>query len=202
MIEITLVSKGDRFSNVSRFVSRKRFSPDVMGVGVNEVIKGFIRANLNDLESVINNSDLVSFLNSDQTMSNKDFQSIKYLLGDLGYDILVYFVADDEENALEVGDGTYEYNVIDNTFLQNDYPTVTKIIIPNTGSVTDVIERIVSQSGLFNESKLGIKNPFTVLINNLRDQQNTLGASNGMLITRIYNMLSATGIDVQVVLPM
>lgn len=201
MIEITLVSKGDRFSNVSRFVSRKRFSPEVQGVGINEVVKGFLRANLSDLQSVISNADLVSFINSDQSMSNKDLQSVRYYLGDLGYDLLIYFVADDEENPAEVGDGTYEYNVIDRTFLQNDYPTVTKIIIPSTASVTSVLERIVAQSGLFNEQKLGVKNPFTVLVNNLKDEQMTKGSSNGMITTRVYNMLSACGIDVEVVLP-
>ena len=56
---------------------------------------------------------------------------------------------------------------------------------------------IVEQSGLFDESKFsGSRNPFTILINNLKDEDGKLGKINSSIITRVYTLLDQMGINV------
>ena len=199
MIEVNLFSvpTSDFDVTVGKCVSRSRFDKDSMGVSVLEFIKGFLRDNLDNLESAISNSDFIEFINSDQTMTSIDFASVQYLLRQLGYVVKVWNVADDEENPNTVGSGTIEYNVINHNFLQSDYPTVTKLIPSENQNVAEIVGMIVEQSGLFDESKFkGVKNPFTILINNLKDENGKIGRINSSIITKIYSLLDQMGINV------
>lgn len=203
MVEVTLISTGDMYSNVGRFVSRKRANLEALAITKNEFIKGFVRNNMSELDAVINNADFNELINSDRNLSNKDIESINYILGEMGYKLLVSFVADDEENPDSVGEGLYEYNIIDKSFIQNDLPTSTKITKSTTESLGDTLIKIVEQSGLFNPDKFsGIRNPFTILLNNIKDQERTTGSIQGMTTARIYSMLSYMGIDVYVIVGM
>ena len=199
MIEVNLFSvpAADYDVTVGKCVSRARFDKESMGVSVLEFVKGFLRDNLDNLESSMSNSDLVDFINSDQTMTSADFASLQYLLGQIGYKVTIWNVADDEENANSVGAGTLEYNVINHNFLQSDYPTVTKLIPTEDQNVAEVVGMIVEQSGLFDESKFsGVKNPFTILINNLKDEEGKLGKINSSIITKVYTLLDQMGINI------
>lgn len=199
MIEVNLFSvpTADYDVTVGKCVSRARFDKESMGVSVLEFVKGFLRDNLDNLESSISNSNLVDLINSDQAITNTDFASIQYLLRQIGYVVTIWNVADDEENANSVGAGTIEYNVINRNFLQSDYPTVTKLIPPENQNVSDIVGTIVEQSGLFDESKFaGIKNPFTIYINNLKDENGKFGRVNSSIITKIYTLLDQMGISV------
>lgn len=199
MIEVNLFSvpAADYDVTVGKCVSRARFDKESMGVSVLEFVKGFLRDNLDNLESSMSNSDLVDFINSDQAMTSADFASLQYLLGQIGYKVTIWNVADDEENANSVGAGTLEYNVINHNFLQSDYPTVTKLIPTEDQNVAEVVGMIVEQSGLFDESKFsGIKNPFTILINNLKDEDGKLGKINSSIITKVYTLLDQMGINI------
>lgn len=199
MIEVNLFSvpAADYEVTVGKCVSRARFDKESMGVSVLEFVKGFLRDNLDNLESSMSNSDLVDFINSDQTMTSADFASLQYLLGQIGYKVTIWNVADDEENANSVGAGTLEYNVINHNFLQSDYPTVTKLIPTEDQNVAEVVGMIVEQSGLFDESKFsGVKNPFTILINNLKDEDGKLGKINSSIITKVYILLDQMGINI------
>lgn len=199
MIEVNLFSvpAADYDVTVGKCVSRARFDKESMGVSVLEFVKGFLRDNLDNLESSMSNSDLVDFINSDQTMTSADFASLQYLLGQIGYKVTIWNVADDEENANSVGAGTLEYNVINHNFLQSDYPTVTKLIPTEDQNVAEVVGMIVEQSGLFDESKFsGVKNPFTILINNLKDEDGKLGKINSSIITKVYTLLDQMGINI------
>lgn len=199
MIEVNLFSvpAADYDVTVGKCVSRARFDKESMGVSVLEFVKGFLRDNLDNLESSMSNSDLVDFINSDQAMTSADFASLQYLLGQIGYKVTVWNVADDEDNANSVGAGTLEYNVINHNFLQSDYPTVTKLIPTEDQNVAEVVGMIVEQSGLFDESKFaGVKNPFTILINNLKDEDGKLGKINSSIITKVYTLLDQMGINI------
>lgn len=199
MIEVNLFSvpAADYDVTVGKCVSRARFDKESMGVSVLEFVKGFLRDNLDNLESSMSNSDLIDFINSDQAMTSADFASLQYLLGQIGYKVTVWNVADDEENANSVGEGTLEYNVINHNFLQSDYPTVTKLIPTEDQNVAEVVGMIVDQSGLFDESKFaGVKNPFTILINNLKDEDGKLGKINSSIITKVYTLLDQMGINI------
>ena len=199
MIEVNLFSvpTADYDATVGKCVSRARFDKESMGVSVLEFVKGFLRDNLDNLESSMSNSDLVDFINSDQAMTSSDFASLQYLLGQIGYKVTIWNVADDEENANSVGAGTLEYNVINHNFLQSDYPTVTKLIPSEDQNVAEIVGMIVEQSGLFDESKFsGVKNPFSILINNLKDEDGKLGKINSSIITKVYTLLDQMGINI------
>lgn len=199
MIEVNLfsVSTADYNTTVGKCVSRSRFDSSSMGVGILEFVKGFLRDNLDNLESAISNSDLIDFINSDRAMTTVDFASLSYLLQRIGYKITIWNVADDEENPRTVGAGTLEYNIINRNFVQNDYPTVTKLIPADNQTLSDIVMLIVEQSGLFDKSKFaGVKNPFTILINNLKEETKKVGKINYNLISQIYTLLDQMGFSV------
>lgn len=201
MIEVNLFSvpSTDSSAMVGRCVARNRFNKDTMGVSVMEFVKGFLKENLDTLETAIGNSDLVSLINSDTIgISTKDFMSIQYCLNQIGYKVSIWNVADDEENSLGVPTGdVIEWNVIDHTFIQNDYPTTTKLMPATNQNIAEILRRVVEQSGLFNPEKFdGIKNPFSVLLGNLDKERAASGRINSSLVTQIYSLLSQMGIEI------
>jgi hypothetical protein len=201
MIEVNLfsISSTDPTTAMTgRCIARSRFSKESMGVSIMEYVKDFLKDNLDTLETAIGNADLVSIINSDQVMTTKDFFSIQYYLGDLGYTVKIWNVADDEVNELGIPEGSIvEWNVIDRSFIQYDYPTATKIVPGPDEGIADILKNIVEQSGLFDSDKFnGIKNPFSILVNNLKQEQETMGNVNPGICTRLYALLSQLGIDI------
>jgi len=202
MIEVNLfsISSADPANSMTgRCIARSRFSKESMSVSVMEYVKDFLKDNLDNLQSAIGNADLTGIINSDQPMTTKDFYSIQYYLGDLGYTVKIWNVADDEVNPLEIPEGSdiVEWNVIDRGFIQYDYPTATKIIPAPTDSIVDTLTSIIDQSGLFDEDKFnGIKNPFKNLVDNLKAEKETMGNVNAGICTRLYALLSQLGIDI------
>lgn len=201
MVEVTLVSVANKFSTFGRFVARKRANLEQLGITTNAFIKGFLKDNMGDLETVLNNADIAEFINSDSIMSNKDFQSINYLLGEVGYRVLVSFVADDEINSLTVPSGVTEYNIIDESFIQNDLPTVTKINRNPGDSISEVLDSVVTQSGLFSPNTIpGVKNPLTILINNLKSEEKERGTISTTISGQLYLDLEYMGIKIFIIL--
>lgn len=201
MVEVTLVSVANKFSTFGRFVARKRANLEQLGITTNSFIKGFLKDNMGDLETVLNNADIIEFINSDSIMSNKDFQSINYLLGEVGYRVLVSFVADDEINSLTVPSGVAEYNIIDESFIQNDLPTVTKINRNPGDSISEVLDSVVTQSGLFSPNTIpGVKNPLTLLINNLKSEEKERGTISTTISGQLYLDLEYMGIKIFIIL--
>lgn len=201
MIEVNLYSipAGSMNSMVGRCVARSRFDKESMGVSVMEFVKGFLRNNLSNFESSIGNSEIVEFINSDTSvMGTKDLASINYWLCQAGFLVQIQNVADDEENAVGVPSGdVVEWNVIDYNFLQNDYPTATKIIPGEGTDIPKILHQIVEQSGLFNPSKLsGVKNPFSKLLNSMDSIMKTTGSVNPSIASQIYDILGDLGIKV------
>jgi hypothetical protein len=116
---------------------------------------------------------------------------INYFLGKLGYKLQIQNVADDEENATGVPSGeVIEWNVIDNNFIQNDYPTATKLMPSSGTEIIGTLKMIVNQCGLFDDSKFaGLKNPFTELLNDLDAIKRTTGSVSSSITTKIYSLL-------------
>lgn len=199
MIEVNLfsINSVDPNTLVGRCVARSRFDLDTMGVSVMEYTKKFMRENLDTLESGLGNSDLVGLINSDMNMTVKDFYSINYLLSQVGYKITLWNVADDEENPLEVpdGDGVYEINIIDNCYLQNDLPTVTKVMSASGDSLVDTLENVINQIGLFKDDHFnGVDNPLEKLIRALKTERDISGSINATITTKLYQVLEQLGI--------
>ena len=200
MIEVNLFSipAADQESMVGRLVARSRFDKETMGVSIMEFVKGFLRQNMEQFETRVGNSDLMGFITSDGTMSTLDFSSLNYFLGLAGYTVKIWNVADDEENAVSIPSGdVVEWNVINYNYIQNDYPTVTKIIPGPDNDIPSVLKKIVSESGLFDSAKFsGIVNPFNVLVNNLEHIKSISGQVSSGLTSRIYQQLHICGMDV------
>lgn len=200
MIEVNLyaITPNDPNSRVGRCVARNRFDQEAMGIGVIEFAKGFLKENLDKFEGGIGNNDLEDLINSDTVLSRKDMSCINYFLNKIGYKLQIQNVADDEENPTGVPTGeTIEWNVIDYNFIQNDYPTATKIIPAAGTEIFATLKQIVDQSGLFEIGKFsGLKNPFTELMTNIERIKNLTGSNNGTLISKVYDILSELGIEI------
>lgn len=200
MIEINLYSipAGEVNATVGRCVARSRFDREAMGISVEEFIKGFIKDNLDKFESRTGISEISEMVNSSAILSRKDIACINYFLINAGYILQVINVADDEDNPTGVPTGEIiEWNVIDNNYIQNDYPTCTKILPSSEEDIPTVLKQIVDQSGLFNLDKFaGLKNPFNELFFNIDKIKKVSGSINTALVSRVYEYLDQLGIKI------
>lgn len=199
MIEVNLYSvpANEISAKVGRCVARSRFDKEAMGTTVEKFVMAFLRDNLEKFEAKINDK-LVEIINSTSTFTRRDISCINYYLSKHGYILKIYNVTDDEENALGIPSGeVVEWNIIDYNFMQNDYPTATKII-PGTGDILDsTIADVVEQASLFNKDKFaGLKNPFTDLIENIKRIKTVNGSINPSLVGKIYDILSQAGVEI------
>lgn len=200
MIEVNLFSvpsSSDVDATLGRCVARARFDSEAMKVNIIDFVRGFLKDNMDNLESALSNSDLVAYINGSDSMTTVDFASVQYLLKQIGYMVTIWNVTDDEENPNGVGAGTLEYNVVNHNFLQHDYPTTTKIVPSEDKTVAEVITEIVEQTGLFDEAKFaGVKNPFTILVNNLNAEKTKTSNINASIVSQIYRLLHVMGFDI------
>lgn len=200
MIEVNLYSipAGEVSARVGRCVARNRFDRDAMGTTPEEFLKGFLKNNLDKFEGGIGNSELVEVINSSKILTRRDLSCINHYLIKAGYMFQIINVADDEENSTGVPTGeTIEWNIIDRNFMQNDYPTATKIIPGEGNDIAKILRQVVNQSGLFDSEKFsGLKNPFTKLLNDLDTIKKMSGSINASLTTKIYALLDECGIEI------
>lgn len=199
MIEVNLYSLLENNINASAgyCVDRIRFDKEARGISVMEFVKGFLRNNLSHFESALKNSDIVDFINSDITMRTKDFASINYYLAQAGYLVQIQNVTDDEENPVSVPAGITEWNIIDTTFLQYDYPTTMKVIPADGMDVVEVLDKIIGQLSFFDRDALGsIRNPLKEYVENMKKVKNLNGSISISLTTKIYETLANLGIKI------
>lgn len=201
MIEVNLYSipANEASARVGRCVARNRFDREAMGVSVEEFVKGFLKNNLNKFEGGIGSAELVELINSGNTsFSKKDLACVNHYLIGAGYKLQVINVTDDEENASGIPDGeVIEWNIIDNNFIQNNYPTATKIIPGANMDIPEILKTVVQQSNIYNSDKFsGMKNPFTELLNNLDHIKKLTGDVNSNIVAKIYQLLDEVGIEI------
>lgn len=199
MIEVSLYSLLENNVNASAgyCVDRIRFDKEARGISVMEFVKGFLKNNLSHFESAIKNSDIVDFINGDLTMRTKDFASINYYLAKAGYLVQIQNVTDDEENPVSIPAGITEWNIIDTTFLQNDYPTTMKVIPADGMDVVEVLDKIINQLNFFDSDVLGnIRNPLKEYVENLKKVKNLNGSVSIGITTKIYEILANLGIKI------
>lgn len=199
MIEVNLYSLLENNINASAgyCVDRIRFDKEARGISVMEFVKGFLRNNLSHFESALKNSDIVDFINSDITMRTKDFASINYYLAQAGYLVQIQNVTDDEENPVSVPAGITEWNIIDTTFLQYDYPTTMKVIPADGMDVVEVLDKIIGQLSFFDRDALGsVRNPLKEYVENMKKVKNLNGSVSISLTTKIYETLANLGIKI------
>jgi len=200
MIEVNLYSipAGDSNAKVGACIARNRFDRESLGVSIEEFVKGFLKNNLSLMTGGVSDGPLAELINSDSTMTRKDLACINYYLEKAGYKVQIQNVTDDEDNPTGVPSGNMvEWNIIDNNFIQFDYPTAIKIIPNPDQDIIEVIKQIINNSGLFDPDKFaGMKNPFTDLIVNLDRIKNVSGSVNSALVGRIYEILDMVNFDV------
>lgn len=199
MIEVNLYSLLENSVNASAgyCIDRIRFDKEARGISVMEFVKGFLKNNLSHFESALKNSDIVDFINGDLTMRTKDFASINYYLAKAGYLVQIQNVTDDEENPVSVPAGITEWNIIDTTFLQYDYPTTMKVIPADGMDIVEVLDKIIDQLSFFDKDVLGsVRNPLKEDVEQLKKVKNINGSASISLTTRIYDTLANLGIKI------
>lgn len=199
MIEVNLYSLLENSVNASAgyCIDRIRFDKEARGISVMEFVKGFLKNNLSHFESALKNSDIVDFINGDLTMRTKDFASINYYLAKAGYLVQIQNVTDDEENPVSVPAGITEWNIIDTTFLQYDYPTTMKVIPTDGMDIVEVLDKIIDQLSFFDKDVLGsVRNPLKEDVEQLKKVKNINGSASISLTTRIYDTLANLGIKI------
>jgi predicted RNA binding protein with dsRBD fold (UPF0201 family) len=199
MIEVNLYSLLENSVNASAgyCIDRIRFDKEARGISVMEFVKGFLKNNLSHFESALKNSDIVDFINGDLTMRTKDFASINYYLAQAGYLVQIQNVTDDEDNPVSVTAGITEWNIIDTTFLQYDYPTTMKVIPADGMDVVEVLDKIIGQLSFFDRDTLGsVRNPLKEDVENMKKVKNLNGSASISLTTKIYETLANLGIKI------
>ena len=199
MIEVNLYSLLENSVNASAgyCIDRIRFDKEARGISVMEFVKGFLKNNLSHFESALKKSDIVDFINGDLTMRTKDFASINYYLAKAGYLVQIQNVTDDEENPVSVPAGITEWNIIDTTFLQYDYPTTMKVIPTDGMDIVEVLDKIIDQLSFFDKDVLGsVRNPLKEDVEQLKKVKNINGSASISLTTRIYDTLANLGIKI------
>lgn len=198
MIEVNLYSVPvDALdSRVGRCLARNRFDREAIGTSIEDFTRGFLKDNLDKIEARLGMGNLSSVVNSDDVLTRKDLACINYYLGKAGLKFQILNVTDDEENAVNVPEGSVEWNVINRNFVQNDYPTAIKIIPTADEDIPAILRRIVDESGLFGDKFTGMNNPFTELFDNLKRIKDLTGSISSTLVTRVYDLLDQMGIDV------
>lgn len=199
MIEVNLysITADNVNASVGRCIDRIRFDKEAVGTGIMEFVKGFLKNNLQEFEPALKNADIVNFLHGNYTMKAKDFASINYFLAKAGYLVQILNVTDDEENPTAVPADTVEWNIIDYTFLQYDYPTAIKIIPAEGMDIVKVLKQVVDQTSFFDKDTLGnVRNPLWDDITKLERIKEIKGSIEPGLTTRIYETLDQLGIKI------
>ena len=198
MIEVNLYSiPADDFnSRVGRCIARNRFDRETIGTSIEDFLKGFLKDNLDKIESKLGIGDLSSVISSEDALTRKDISCINYYLNSVGLKIQVQNVADDEDNPVSIPTGTVEWNVINKNFIQNDYPTTTKVLPSPDADIIDTLKEIVENADLFDSKFAGMKNPFTELFDNLKRIKDISGTTNAALVGKIYEYLDQLGFEV------
>jgi hypothetical protein len=130
-------------------------------------------------------------------MRTKDFASINYYLAKAGYLVQIQNVTDDEENPVSIPAGVTEWNIIDTTFLQYDYPTTMKVIPADGMDIVEVLDKIIGQLSFFDKDVLGsVRNPLREDVEQLKKVKNINGSASISLTTRIYDTLANLGIKI------
>lgn len=198
MIEVSLYSipAGDFNSRVGKCVARNRFEKESFGAGINAFVKGFLKENMDKVAVKAGSAEIESVLNSSAAFTRSDLSCINYQLAQIGFKFVIQNVADDEENATGPNGETVEWNVVDNNYIQYDYPTATKVI-PGVGTdIVKTLKGIVESQNLFGDKFGSLRNPFTSLLASLENSQKITGEASPMLIAKIYEILDACGIEI------
>lgn len=195
MIEVNFLSVPIEEPNsmVGNCIARSRFDKEKMGVGVNEFVKGFLENNLDKFEIRVANPDVTALISGEGILTRRDLSCVNYLLQKSGFRFDVFNVADDEDNSVGVPSGIVEWNIIDGNFIQDDYPTATKILPSETDSIIETLKNVVNTTGVFGSRFVGIRNPFTEIFRNLDTVKKTAGMISPGLTSKIYEILGSLG---------
>lgn len=198
MIEVNLfaIPADDFNSKVGRCIARNRFDREVIGTSIEDFMKGFLRDNLDRIETRLGVGELSTIIDSEEALTRKDLSCINFYLNKAGLKLQIQNVADDEENPTTIPSGIVEWNVINKNFIQNDYPTTVKIIPSPDADIISTLKQIVEDADVFTGKFAALKNPFTELFDNLKRVKDISGSVNAALVGKVYEYLDQVGFDV------
>lgn len=198
MIEVSLyaIEPGDTYAKTGRCVARNRFDKEAMGTSVEEFVRGFLKDNLERFSS--DGREINAILEDNKFLSRMDLVCINNLLIKIGYTFMVTTVADDEENPTGVPTGDIvEWNIINLNNLQDDYPVATKIVPSLPQNFIEIFDQVIGGCGFYNEDKFtGIKNPFTPLMNVLKETKEKTGDLSSSITAKIHRLFEDHGIRI------
>lgn len=196
MIEVNLFSipTRDAHSRVGKCVARVRVDQEAIGTSIEEFTHSFLKDNAEKVDGI--SEEVLELINSDSTFTRSDIASLNYFLINSGFIVMIWNVADDEDNPVSVESDMVEWNVLDNNFIQHDYPTSVKIIPGEGLDIPGVLHKIVEGANVFGPKFEGMKNPFTGLLDSLDRIKGVTGSVDATIVSRIYDYLDQLGISV------
>ena len=198
MIEVSLyaIEPEDHYAKTGRCVARNRFDKEAMGTSVEEFVRGFLKDNFERFSSDVR--EINTILEENKFLSRMDLTCINHLLENIGYTFIVTTVADDEENPTGVPTGdVVEWNIINLNHLQDDYPVATKIVPDLPQDFIKIFEQIIDGGGFYNEDKFsGVKNPFTPVMNILKETKDKTGDVSASMTAKIHRLLEEHNIRI------
>ena len=198
MIEVSLyaIEPEDHYAKTGRCVARNRFDKEAMGTSVEEFVRGFLKDNFERFSS--DGREINTILEENKFLSRMDLACINHLLENIGYTFIITTVADDEENPTGVPTGdVVEWNIINLNHLQDDYPVATKIVPDLPQDFIKIFEQIIDGGGFYNEDKFsGVKNPFTPVMNILKETKDKTGDVSASMTAKIHRLLEEHNIRI------
>jgi hypothetical protein len=198
MIEVSLyaIEPEDHYAKTGRCVARNRFDKEAMGTSVEEFVRGFLKDNFERFSS--DGREINTILEENKFLSRMDLTCINHLLENIGYTFIITTVADDEENPTGVPTGdVVEWNIINLNHLQDDYPVATKIVPDLPQDFIKIFEQIIDGGGFYNEDKFsGVKNPFTPVMNILKETKEKTGDVSASMTAKIHRLLEEHNIRI------
>lgn len=194
-LELNLVINQGIYSPVFKILDRKRVE-NYESTYVMKLIAEFIRGNDAILNNWLSDKDLVNRLsNVTDDMTVTEFMSIKYLLADAGLDILVYTVADMEVNEVEIPEGEFEFNVVDDySVSESSIKNSTKISLKDE-NYYELYARIQDMYSFFELGSLAgySNNPLRKSLDALRITSESMGVTPISLTNEINSTLEYLG---------
>lgn len=196
VLELTLVKSQRTFSNIFDFVARQRYEINDDNEVMASVLK-FIGSNMEIIASATKGNEISDHLRHAQSMNMDEFMSLRFFLSSkFGIDILMWCVAEAEVNPSSIGDGTYEYNVLDENYGTTGYTKLaSKIIVPSeTMNLAKVYDKIVDMYGLFEGPIFqGNDNVLKSDIQTLKEIESLTGELPTQITQHINSILEFTG---------
>lgn len=194
-LEVNLVSVKSPFTRVYGFLARNRYDVENDSDVASSIIK-FIHENIDYFSSAISDKNLISKLETLNSINPDQFMSLKYILCSFGLDILVTSVGVNEINPESVSDNEFEYSIIDDNMPTGEFTKQsTKYVLPSDNvSMSTLYTKIMESFELFKGDLLSdYKNPLQNQIDVIRANELSIGETSPQITSYINSVFEYLG---------